>query len=134
MNRIRRDLRPDAGDARDAPGRGGIRTRDWAIPAGILAVGWSIAVAVYATAAPVVEDDLVDDWEHSRKYLLQLERIGGKAAVLGTEMNRWFAGLWQGRSLAYTIAFLTAALALGYAFLALRSRRGGPGDGAGPGE
>lgn len=103
--------------------------RTWATAAGILAVGWSVAVVVYLTAAPVVEDDLVDDWEHSKKYLMQLERLGGKAAVLGSEMNQWFAGLWQGRNLAYTIAFAAAAAAAAYLAWAFRAARcsGEPG-------
>ena len=106
-------------------------TRIWVTTAFILAMGWSVAVAVYVTATPVVNDDLVDDWEHSRRYLLDLERIGGRAAVFGTELNQWVAGLWQGRSLAYTLAALTTAVALGYFFAARsRARRGGTNPGA----
>lgn len=111
-------------DPRGAPPAGGAGRRNfetWVTSAFILALGWTIAVAVYVTATPVVNDDLVDDWEHSRRYMLDLERIGGRAAVFGTEVNQWVAGLWQGRSLAYTIAFVTAAVALAY-FLAARSR------------
>ncbi len=115
---------PGANRSREDPSAAA-STRTWAITAGILVVGWGIAIVVYATATPVVTDDMVDDWEHSRRYLLQLERIGGKAAVLGSEMNAWIAGLWQGQALAYTIAFLTAAVALGYFFLARRSRARG---------
>lgn len=109
--------------------RDGLRRRAigriWAPVAGILAVGWGVAIAVYVTVAPVVEDELVEDWEHSRRYVREIERIGGKAAVFANDMNRWLASLWQGRTLAYTIALITAAVALGW-FLVARAllRRG----------
>ncbi|MFN2645143.1 MAG: hypothetical protein ABR570_09140 [Burkholderiales bacterium] len=31
----------------------------------------------------------------SKTYVRQLERFGGKAAVLFDDFNRWFASLWQ---------------------------------------
>ena len=33
----------------------------------------------------------------SKAYVRQLERFGGKTAVLFDDFNRWFASLWQGR-------------------------------------
>ncbi len=80
----------------------------------ILAVGWIAAVVVYATASPVADDPDVYDIEHSKRYLRQLEMIGGKAAVFTSELNEWVASLWHGRALAYTIAVLTIAVAIGY--------------------
>ena len=43
----------------------------------------------------------------SKKYLHDLELYGGKANILFTEFRDWFAGLWYGRNLAYTVAVLT---------------------------
>ena len=40
----------------------------------------------------------------SKKYLRELELYGGKANVLATELRGWFAGLWQGKSLAFIVA------------------------------
>lgn len=51
--------------------------------------------------------------ERSKKYMHDLELYGGKAAVIGDELNRWFDGLWQGRSLAYTVACITLVASLG---------------------
>jgi hypothetical protein len=36
-----------------------------------------------------------------------MQLYGGKAGVLADEFRRWFVGLWQGKSLAYTVAFIT---------------------------
>lgn len=97
------------------------------VASGILVVGWSAALWVYLTSAPVVEDYDVYDWEHSKKYLRQVEVIGGKAAVCVSQLNDWLAGLWQGQSLAYTMAVLTAVVAL-LSYFAQRSRQPPPAD------
>ncbi len=106
--------------AEAAPSRG--TARIWITGAFILLVGWAISAVVYVTAAPAaVEDDLLFEWENSRRRLRELEQIGGKAAVFGAELNQWFASLWVGRNLAFTIASLSALLAVGYLAFALRS-------------
>jgi hypothetical protein len=84
------------------------------VTAGILAVGWAVALAVYLTAAPEPEDWDVYDLEHSKTYLRQMEMIGGKAAVEANEMNEWLASLWHGKRLAYTIAVGASGVALAY--------------------
>ncbi len=83
------------------------------IAAVILTIGWAIALIVYVSAAPAVDDPDVYDIEHSKAYVRQTEVIGGKAAVLGNDLREWFASLWHGQRLAYTIAVLTALVALG---------------------
>jgi hypothetical protein len=80
---------------------------------GILAAGWAIAAAVYLTAAPVEEDPEIFDLQHSRIYERQLEVIGGKAAVLGSEIDAWIESLWQGQRRAYPVAAVALAVALG---------------------
>ena len=85
--------------------------RRW-IAGGILAAGWVVAATVYLTAAPVEDDPDVYDLEHSRTYVRQLEVIGGKAAVMGKEIDDWIAGLWRGRGRAYTLAAGAAIVAL----------------------
>jgi hypothetical protein len=50
--------------------------------------------------------------ENSKRYIHDLERFGGKAAVLSDEFMRWFAGLWHGTSLAWTVACITIFISL----------------------
>lgn len=71
---------------------------------------------------------------YTKKYVHDLQLYGGNAAVLADEFMRWFAGLWRGESLAYTVGFITVALSL-VLFLIARSApsgiAGSPPDGAG---
>jgi len=52
----------------------------------------------------------------------QLERFGGKAAVMFDQFNRWFAGLWEGRQLGITLACITVFIAAGLFLAARRSQ------------
>ena len=47
----------------------------------------------------------------TKTYVRDLERFGGKAAVLFDEFNRWFAARWHGKALGVTIACLSAGAA-----------------------
>ena len=53
------------------------------------------------------------DPNQSKRYIRDLERFGGKAAVLFDEFDRWFGALWHGKSLGITIACLSALVATG---------------------
>jgi hypothetical protein len=83
----------------------------------ILAVGFVAAVGVYVAASARPEDPLNEQLT-SKKYLHDLEVYGGKANVLAAEFRDWFAGLWYGKNLAFTIAVLTVVAALVYRFFA----------------
>ena len=48
----------------------------------------------------------------SKTYVRDLQRFGGRASVLFDDFDRWFAGLWHGRTLGLTIGALSALLAL----------------------
>jgi hypothetical protein len=48
----------------------------------------------------------------SKAYQRELERFGGKANVLAAELDRWFASLWHGRKLAFTVAFIAGVVSL----------------------
>jgi len=52
------------------------------------------------TVYPVMPED-------SKQYLRGLELYGGKANVLMDQLRRGFIGLWHGKTLAFTIAFIT---------------------------
>lgn len=88
------------------------------ITGSILAVGLGSAVALYLTAQSRPANPLGYEPEDTKKYLRQLELVGGKANVVASEFRRWFEELWQGRSLAFTIAVLTLLLAFGFWFFA----------------
>ena|SRR5581483_1668596 len=100
----------------------------------ILVAGVACGVTIYllaeepeATAYVVVGDTAYPvDPTSSKTYVRELERFGGKAALLFDDLNRWFTALWQGERLGITIAALSvlAALALlGIARICDRSQR-----------
>ncbi|MGO4330229.1 hypothetical protein AB4Z48_02025 [Cupriavidus sp. 2TAF22] len=79
----------------------------------ILGAGWIGAALIYLNAArEEASADLLYGPGWQRQYDFQLERIGGKAAVLAAEFSQWFGGLWHGRQLAITLAILATAAAL----------------------
>ncbi len=82
----------------------------------ILLAGLSSAVVIYLTAASTSENSLVSQFRNSKRYNHDLELIGGKANVLADEFYRWFVSLWQGETLAFTIACLTIVIAAGVYF------------------
>lgn len=88
--------------------------------AAILTVGLASAGIVYFTAPPAEANPLGYDPLNTKKYLRDLEIYGGKANVLATEFMRWFEGLWHGRTLAFTLAWLTALAAGAFWWLARR--------------
>lgn len=86
------------------------------IAIGVLVGGLSISAVVFAMAAPEVDEDYlgvyVTSIHNSKRQLLELERIGGKAAVVAAELSDWFDGLWHGRRLAGTLAVLSVGASL----------------------
>jgi hypothetical protein len=56
--------------------------------------------------------------EDSKQYLRNMELYGGKMNVMADEFNRWFIGLWQGKSLAFTIGCLTILVSFGIFYAA----------------
>jgi len=96
----------------------------------ILLVGLGSAALIYLTARgesggllgyedagggtyPIMPDD-------SKQYLRGLQLYGGTANVLADEFRRWFDGLWHGKSLALTVAFITIAISSGVFYAAKR--------------
>lgn len=85
--------------------------------AGILISGFASSIVIYLSAGDEPYNPLAE-YEGSKKFAYELERIGGKGAVLANEFSNWFAGLWSGRQLAFTLACITALLAAGYYWIA----------------
>lgn len=88
------------------------------LTAAILAAGFGSAVVIYITAGPESENPLGYDPLQTKSYLHDLEMYGGKANVLAAEFMEWFTGLWQGRSLAWTVAVITILVVLALRFFA----------------
>jgi hypothetical protein len=81
----------------------------------VLAIGLCAAAAILVLAPPDVEDQpgpYVASVDNSKRYQLELERIGGRSAVVAAQFNEWFESLWHGRRLAGTVAALSAVFSL----------------------
>jgi len=63
------------------------------------------------TVYPVMPED-------SKQYQRGLELYGGKANVLMDQLRRGFIGLWHGKSLAFTVAFITIFISFGVFYAA----------------
>lgn len=79
--------------------------------AAILAVGLCAAVTIYLTAGDDASGESMLDLANNKRNVLDLERIGGQAAVLAVQFDQWFASLWHGKTLAFTLALLSALAA-----------------------
>ena len=109
------------------------RRRFYLIGTAILLAGWIGATAIYATASDDDGDALgyefVDGVAYpilayeSKAYRHDLERFGGKAAIMADDFSRWLSGLWVGKRLAYTLATLATAAALACVLTARRLPR-----------
>jgi hypothetical protein len=98
----------------------------------ILIAGLLVGAAIYWTA-PEAEPTayiIIGDTAHpydpttSRAYVSQIERFGGKTAVLFDDLNRWFASLWVGKRLGITVVCLSACVAA-ILFWIAKARSGG---------
>ena len=95
-----------------------LQKRLYLIAAVILLIGMGSSILIYLAAADAPEDMLIYEFEHSKLYRHDLELYGGKMNVLASEFMNWFEGLWHGESLAITVACITAAISLGFLFVA----------------
>ena len=85
----------------------------------VAVLGLGASAAVWLTTAETVATTI--DRSRSAAMQNQLERFGGKFAVLSADLSNWFDGLWVGRQLATTLLVVTAfvvALLLWIAHLA----------------
>ena len=84
----------------------------------LLVIGFGSALVIYLTTQAADADPLLNDPLATKKYLRELQRIGGTANVVAAEFQDWFAGLWHGEKLAETVAILTVGVTLVFRFLA----------------
>jgi hypothetical protein len=107
-----------------------MKGRLYLISAIILLVGLGSAILIYLSArndtegAPgyeVIDGIAYPVWpDDSKMYVHDLELYGGKTILLVDEFRRWFVGLWQGRSLSFTVAGITIVASSGVFFFANR--------------
>ena len=76
----------------------------------------------YSKNAQIYEDGYPVSPEDTKQYLRGLQLYGGTANVLADELRRWFVGLWQGESLATTVACITILISAGIFYLSYRLR------------
>jgi hypothetical protein len=55
----------------------------------------------------------------SKAYVRELQRFGGKMALLIDDANRWWNGLWHGKALALTVATIAVSVSFALYFIAL---------------
>ena len=84
----------------------------------ILLTGLGSSLSIYLTADDASENVLDYGPETSKMFTHDLELYGGKANVLAHEFSHWFVGLWQGKSLAFTVACITIIVTLGFYLVA----------------
>lgn len=99
---------------------------------GILVIGLVAGAAIYlladepeATAYVIIGDTAYPvDPATSKAYQRQLERYGGKMAVVFDDINRWVAERFQGKQLGLTVGAASTLTALVLFLAARRSAAG----------
>jgi len=86
----------------------------------VLVLGLASALGMYLAADDAPASAALAEMHGSKPYVHQLERFGGKAAVMFDQFNRWFAGLWEGRQLGVTVAWITIVAAAAMFLVARR--------------
>ena len=87
----------------------------------LLAAGFGAALVAWIVARARPENPLGYDPLDNKKYIHDLQVYGGTANVVAAEFREWFAGLWYGKNLAYTIAVLTVLVVVVVRFYLLTS-------------
>ena len=105
----------------------------------ILLAGLSAAMLIHFVAEDIPDDSLgyaiVNGTVYplatrdSKIYRRDVQRFGGKAALLFDDINGWFAQLWQGKTLGKSVAWISILLALGIYFFSNSLRPDAPADG-----
>jgi len=84
----------------------------------LLLIGLGGALAIYRNSNPLPVDLQLEDPTATKKYLREMQMIGGQANMVATEWRAWFASLWRGRALAGTVAFITVGVTLVFRLVA----------------
>ena len=112
-------------------GDGELKKKLYAACAFVLAAGLACAGWIYTTAddgpdlSGAYQIVIVDGVpravapNESKAYARELQRFGGKMALVIDDVNRWWSGLWHGKALALTVASLTVAVSFALYFVAV---------------
>lgn len=77
----------------------------------IFFIGMLSSIVIFFTDHPASENFLGYDPTDNKMYLHDLQVFGGKINIIAVEFTRWFYGLWQGKTLSYTVALITVVVA-----------------------
>jgi small-conductance mechanosensitive channel len=91
--------------------------RCYLVTAGILLTGFCAATVIYLTAEDISESPFAD-FENSKRFTHEVQRMGGKMALVANDAATWFYALWHGQQLAYTVVFITVVIAVVYYVIA----------------
>ena len=83
----------------------------------ILLTGFIGAAIIFVTAESPSKNPF-EEFEHSKRFARSVEVMGGKMALVASDMSKWFASLWQGQQLAFTVLIITVAVAAAYYLIA----------------
>src|SRR5262245_8983776 len=87
----------------------------------ILVVGVAAGLAIYFLAEDQAPHLGLYEIQISKQYVREIERFGGKAALLFDDLGRWFGERWHGKQLGVTIGWLSV-FAAGVLYLLARRR------------
>ncbi len=87
-----------------------------------LGVGLGAALLIRATTPVPPPDPLGYDPLDTKRYLRELEMVGGKANVLATQFRQWAEARWAGPDRAYVVAAFAGLLAAVFRFLGWEPR------------
>ncbi len=102
-----------------------VRLRTWLYLASavILLTGLASSVLIYRAAVNDASEssgyEIIGGFmypsggAYNKRYVHDLQVYGGNAALLADRFTRWFGGLWQGTSLAYTVAVISFLVSFG---------------------
>ncbi|HLX03121.1 MAG TPA: hypothetical protein VKS80_13520 [Trinickia sp.] len=94
----------------------------------VLVAGFAGAAAVYLSAPDDQGGDLGAGFEDYKASAFKYDRLGGRVFVVMVEIVQWLGGLWHGKQLAETLAFLSIGIALVCFVVAHRLAFRAPGD------
>jgi hypothetical protein len=96
-----------------------LKTRLYIIAAALLVIGMGSSLLIYSTASEIdTENILGNPLNESKSYRRSLELYGGKANLLASQFMQWFNGLWHGKDLGITIAWITGIVSVLILFIA----------------
>ncbi|MFI5357771.1 MAG: hypothetical protein ACHQ4G_10590 [Opitutales bacterium] len=97
----------------------------------LLLLGLGAALVLYLAAPPPRDPygSLLGDPLANKKYLRELQVMGGKANVLAAQFQEWWADQWHGQNLARAVAVLTLGTTLAFRFVARHPDFGRPDSG-----